>query len=62
MNDESTDAQAEAQARAKMRDMLLRGDAIKVDKDGIKPANASSSTNAITIPPGKLAIHWRISR
>jgi len=52
--DSTAEAQAEAEARAKMREMLLKGEAVKVDKDGIKPANATNSQNAITIPEGIL--------
>jgi hypothetical protein len=55
MSDPATEAQAEAQARAKMREMLLKGEPIKVDQTGkIMPVNAPNSQNAINVPAGEL--------
>jgi hypothetical protein len=61
MSDSTAEAQAEAQARKKMAEMLRRGDKVKVDQNGnILPADASASQNAINIPKGTLAagFYW----
>jgi hypothetical protein len=56
-DNETSEAQAEAQARKQMAEMLRKGEKLKVGAGGkIEPANDSTG---IEIPPGKLAaFHW----
>ena len=49
-------ADAEALARERIRDMLKKGEKIKVDSAGkLVPANAPACENAINVPEGELA-------
>ena len=52
----SNSEDAEALARERIRDMLKRGERIKVDSTGkLVPANAPAAENAINVPEGELA-------
>jgi hypothetical protein len=60
MSNETAEAQAEALAREKMRNMLRNGEPFKVDQNGkIIPANTPTAQNAIDIPKGTMAgFYW----